>query len=141
MREGIAEPEVRIHSPPAVSQQTFGSSKTAPVVRSHAPCAVLGDVAVDHHKPAARHRVAPHFDDAPVGPGVLEARFLAESFETAVQLRLDLGAAILATPGEGLFASVGAYHRVTVADQVRGSGMRTSSPPSLARFAASARMK
>jgi hypothetical protein len=31
----FAGPMVRIRLPPAVSQQTFGSSKEAPVVRSH----------------------------------------------------------------------------------------------------------
>src|SRR5262249_12011363 len=60
----------------------------------------LGDVAVNHHKATARHRVAPYFDNTPVGSDVLKARFLAEPFKTAVQLRLDVGAAILAAPGK-----------------------------------------
>ena len=33
----------------------------------------LGDVAVDHHKPAPRHWVVPHLDHAPVGPRPLES--------------------------------------------------------------------
>ena len=41
----------------------------------------LGDVAVDQHEAAVRHRVAPHFDDPAVRPGALEAQFLVGVFE------------------------------------------------------------
>src|SRR5947209_1611585 len=43
---------------------------------------------------------AAHLDDAPVGAGVLEAQFLIDRFETAVEFRLDVGATEFATPGE-----------------------------------------
>src|SRR5262249_10397423 len=49
-----------------------------------------GDIAVDDHEAAARHRVAAYLNDVPVGPGVFEAQFLAERFEAAAQLRLDV---------------------------------------------------
>jgi hypothetical protein len=48
----------------------------------------LGGEKADESNAPTAIPVAPHFEDAPVGPGVLEARFLAEPFEPAVQLRL-----------------------------------------------------
>jgi hypothetical protein len=60
----------------------------------------LGDVAINHHKTGARHRVAAHLDDAAVGPGVLETQFLIDRGEAAAQFRIVLRAEF-ATLGEG----------------------------------------
>ena len=51
----------------------------------------FGDVAEDQHKAAARHRVAPHLDDPAVGPGALEARFLAGVFDIAADFGFEFG--------------------------------------------------
>jgi hypothetical protein len=52
----------------------------------------LGHVAIDHHKAAARYRIAAHLDDPAVGPGMFEAQLLADLLEAAAQFRLDVGA-------------------------------------------------
>src|SRR6516164_7200986 len=61
----------------------------------------LRDVAVDQHKAAARHRVAAHLDDTPVGPRVLEAQFLVDRLQAPRDLHLDVDATELAALGEG----------------------------------------
>src|SRR6516162_4473900 len=60
----------------------------------------LGDRGVIDYKAAAGHRIPAHLDDAPVGPRVLGAQFLADRLKAATQLRLDVGIAKFAAPGE-----------------------------------------
>src|SRR5690242_16355079 len=60
----------------------------------------LGDIAVNDHEAAIGHRIAAYLDDASIGPGVLEAQFLADRIEAATQLRLNVGIAELAASGE-----------------------------------------
>src|SRR5262249_5877762 len=59
----------------------------------------LGGVAVNQHEAAARHRVAPHLDDAAVGARALEAHLPPGIFDGAAQLCLEISR-ILAALGE-----------------------------------------
>src|SRR5215831_16163278 len=50
----------------------------------------LGDVGVDQHEAAARHRAAANFNDAPVRSGALEAQFPVGVLKTPVQFPFDV---------------------------------------------------
>ena len=56
----------------------------------------LGDVGIDQHKAAARHRVAAHLDDPAVGPRALEAHLPSGVFDGAAQLRFEIGRVLAA---------------------------------------------
>src|SRR5215472_12138214 len=60
----------------------------------------LGNVCVDQHEAAARHRVPAHLDDPPVRAGALEAHLPAGIFDAAPQFGFELGRTVLAARRE-----------------------------------------
>src|SRR5712671_3388123 len=60
----------------------------------------LGDVAVDRHETAARHRIAAYLDNAPIGPHPFETQLLVGSLEPSAELRRDALGAEFAALGE-----------------------------------------
>src|SRR5215469_15207390 len=60
----------------------------------------LGDVAVNQHKTATRHRVTTHLDDPPVWSRALEAHVSGGIFDGAAQLLFEIGRAIFASIDE-----------------------------------------
>ncbi len=60
----------------------------------------LGDVAVDQHKAADRHRVVPHLDDPPIGAGALGRPLGADDFGQPAHFRLDIDRTVLAMRGK-----------------------------------------
>ena len=60
----------------------------------------LGDVAVDQHNPAARHRVAAHLDDPAIRARPLGRPLRPDPFRQPAHLRFDIDRAVFAMRGE-----------------------------------------
>ena len=56
----------------------------------------LGHVAIDQHQPAARHRIDPHLDDAPVRPGALGRPLRLDRLGQTAHFGLDVDSAVFA---------------------------------------------
>ena len=81
----------------AVCKSRNAASAASRAVRiASSACFRLGDVAVDQHEAATRHRIAAHLDDAAVGPRAFEAHFPPGIFDGAAQLRFEIGRDVLA---------------------------------------------